>query len=84
MGNDSEKIQILNQLVSIVDSQSSKFKSSYKKMPPAQFASERKLVLDNLNNAILVAGELKSVPGIKDTVNDLQRLKSELSALKQK
>lgn len=83
MGNESEKIKILNQLVELVDTQATKFKSNYRKMKPAQFASERKLIIDNIQNAILIAGEIKSNLDAKAIINDFTKLKNELSTLKQ-
>jgi hypothetical protein len=83
MGNESEKIKILNQLVGLVDSQASKFKSNYRKMKPVQFSSERKLILDNIQNALLIATEIKSNPDIKSLIFDFQKLKTELSNIKQ-
>ncbi len=83
MGNESEKIKILNQLVGLVDDQASKFRANYRKMKPAQFSSERKLILDNIQNAILIANEIKSNPDIKSLIFDFQKLKTELSNIKQ-
>ncbi|MCB1192076.1 MAG: hypothetical protein H7A23_06395 [Leptospiraceae bacterium] len=82
MGTENEKINILNQLTKIIDSQATRFRSERKMMPQSRFVAEKKLLLENINNGIELASQIKSSTSAKEIEADFRRLHKEISGLK--
>jgi hypothetical protein len=53
-----------------------------KEMPTAQFYSEKKLILDMIDDAIKLAGELKNIPQTKDMIDDFKKLTKQISDIR--
>lgn len=83
MSSEKEKIVILNQLMGMIDSQANSLKTEHKKLKPVQFIAQRKSVLENIQSALQLAGELKTHPSIKDVISDLNQLAKQINQLKQ-
>lgn len=79
---ENEKVSILNQLTKIIDGQAAKFKAERKTMPDSRFYNEKKLLLENIGNAIELTNQIKSLPNKKEMLSDFQRLHKEISGLK--
>lgn len=76
MKNDNEKIRALNQIIAMIDSQAAVYKAERFHMPEARAFAEKKLIIDMINEAVLLAGSMEKKPA--DVLSDLQRLKKSL------
>ncbi|TGM10858.1 hypothetical protein EHQ81_18770 [Leptospira selangorensis] len=75
----NEEIQALNKIVAIVDEKASLFKKDWSHMPKIRAITEKKLILDLIENALQLAKNIRPAP--KDLLGDLQKLKAEFSRL---
>jgi hypothetical protein len=83
MPSNSENISILNQMTKIIDEKVTVYKNEMKRMPSARFYSEKKILLDTIDDAIKLAESIKPAPKqISDIVSDFKRAAKEISGLK--
>ena len=75
----NEEIQTLNKIVAIVDEKASLFKKDWSQMPKIRAVTEKKLILDLIENALQLAKNIRPAP--TDLLGDLQKLKAEFSRL---
>ncbi|TGK00929.1 hypothetical protein EHO59_13495 [Leptospira semungkisensis] len=75
----NEEIQALNKIISIVDEKASLFKKEWSTMPKIRAVTEKKLILDLIDNAMQLAKNVRPSP--TDLLGDLQKLKSEFNRL---
>jgi len=80
--SEKEKVNILNQITKIIDDKASVYRKNVKMMPNAQYMSEKKIIGDLIEDAIKLASELKTVREASDILQDLNRLKKDISGLK--
>ncbi|MBE7413502.1 MAG: hypothetical protein L6Q54_06870 [Leptospiraceae bacterium] len=72
MSSDKEKIQILNTMTRIIDEKAAKYKSERKGMNPSRVNSEKKLILDSIDDAVKLAKTIQPIP--QDLIADLEKL----------
>ncbi|HMV42392.1 MAG TPA: hypothetical protein PK079_01040 [Leptospiraceae bacterium] len=79
----SEQIQILNKMTKIIDEKVTKYKKDMKTMSTNRFYSEKKLLLDTIENAIKLAESIKPPPpGVKDVIADFKKVSKDISGLR--
>ncbi|MCE9500197.1 MAG: hypothetical protein K8R21_06840 [Leptospira sp.] len=79
MNSNSEKIQILNKMVAMIDEKAAKYKNERKGMHPGRVYPEKKLVLDLIDDGLKLADSLQPKPA--DLISDLKRLWKTLSEM---
>ncbi|MBK8394700.1 MAG: hypothetical protein IPL26_05575 [Leptospiraceae bacterium] len=80
---NSEQIQILNQITKLVDEKVTKYKKEMKTMPTSRFYSEKKILLDTIDNAVKLAESIKPPPpGIKAVIEDFKKVAKDISGLR--
>ncbi len=75
----NEEINALNKIVAIVDEKASLFKKDWSTMPKIRAVTEKKLLLDLIDNAMQLAKNVRPSP--VDLLGDLQKLKQEFNRL---
>lgn len=79
----NQNIQILNQMTSIIDEKVAKYKKEMKTMPSARFYSEKKILIDTIEDAIKLAESIKPAPKeVSELASDFKKLIKEISGLK--
>ena len=79
----SEQIQILNQITKMIDDRVTKYKKEMKTMPTSRFYTEKKLILDTIDNAIKLAESIKPPPpGIKAAIADFKTVSKDISGIR--
>ncbi|MCC6275409.1 MAG: hypothetical protein IT569_06105 [Leptospiraceae bacterium] len=76
MSSEKEKIEILNSMTRIIDEKAAKYKNERKGMNSARVFSEKKLILDSIDDAIRLAKSIHPVP--QDLISDLEKLSKQL------
>lgn len=76
MNSEKEKIEILNKMTQIIDEKATKYKQDRKGMNPARIYSEKKLILDSIDDALKLAKSIQPLP--KDLISDLDKLSKKL------
>jgi|FrelakmetLWP11LW_1041352.scaffolds.fasta_scaffold09013_1 hypothetical protein len=79
MINSSNDIQKLNQIVSIIDKKASQYKNERHHMPRARADSEKKLIIDLINDGLELAKSIGSQA--QGLIEDLDRLKKQFIKL---
>ena len=78
----SEQIQILNQITKMIDDRVTN-KKEMKTMPTSRFYTEKKLILDTIDNAIKLAESIKPPPpGIKAAIADFKKVSKDISGIR--
>ena len=79
----SEQIQILNQITKMIDDRVTKYKKEMKTMPTSRFYTEKKLILDTIDNAIKLTESIKPPPpGIKAAIADFKKVSKDISGIR--
>lgn len=76
MNSEKEKIEILNSMTKIIDEKAFKYKEERKNMNSARIFSEKKLILDSIDDAVRLAKTMKPIP--HDLIIDLEKLAKQL------
>jgi hypothetical protein len=80
----NDTIKILNQMTSIIDQKASTYKKEMKTMPTARFYSEKKILLDTIDDAIKLAESIKPPQKeITQLILDFKKVAKDISGLKQ-
>ena len=80
----NDTIKILNQMTSIIDQKVSIYKKEMKSMPTARFYSEKKILLDTIDDAIKLAESIKPPQKeITQLILDFKKVAKDISGLKQ-
>ena len=66
------QIKTLNQIIASIDEQAAEYKETRFSMPQAQADSQKKLLLDLIENALGLANEMNPSP--LEVIDDLNRL----------
>ena len=75
----AEQIEALNQIIQMIDSQSTNYKDNVIKMKEFKRTAEKKLLLDLIQNGIKLANSIKPKP--LDAITDLNRLSEQIERL---
>jgi hypothetical protein len=79
----NQNIQILNQMTKIIDEKVAKYKKEMKTMPQARFYSEKKILIDTIEDAIKLAESIKPPQKeVQELAADFKKLIKDISGLK--
>ncbi|MDI7225453.1 hypothetical protein [Leptospira santarosai] len=79
MGEKQAKIQALNKIVSIIDEKASIYRNERKSMPSARAISEKKLILELIDDGMKLAKTIQPKP--TDLIRDLETLNKQFMNL---
>ncbi|KXZ26851.1 hypothetical protein AYB33_07490 [Leptospira santarosai] len=79
MGEEQTKIQALNKIVSIIDEKASIYRNERKSMPSARAISEKKLILELIDDGMKLAKTIQPKP--TDLIRDLETLNKQFMNL---
>ena len=67
----------------MIDDRVTKYKKEMKTMPTSRFYTEKKLILDTIDNAIKLAESIKPPPpGIKAAIADFRKVSKDISGIR--
>ncbi|MEQ8350280.1 MAG: hypothetical protein RH862_02270 [Leptospiraceae bacterium] len=75
-----EQIASLNQIVAMIDEKAAKYKDEIAGMPEVRAKSEKKLIIDLIDDGMNLADKVNPKP--LDLISDLDRLKSQLQNMR--
>ncbi|WP_426621014.1 hypothetical protein ACO1J6_17650 [Leptospira interrogans serovar Hebdomadis] len=79
MGEEQAKIHALNKIISIIDEKASIYKNERKSMPSARAITEKKLILDLIDDGMKLAKTIQPKP--TDLIQDLEKLNKQFMNL---